>query len=411
MRTNGRRRFLKGLGAAGVGVVMAGSRYGRGSAQTKDPIKIGFVASLTGAFSGFATEAQRGAILASEELNAKGGVLGRKVDLIVRDDQLNPRLGAQLTQELIQNEKVHFVAGGLAAHVQMAINEQTKKAQMLFVSCSMSDEITAKPDGGRLTFQESLNPTIDSRTMAEWVLKNLGKRWWVLYADYAWGKQTLAGYTWVAEHRGATIMGTTPYPLGSSDFSGYLPRIQGARPEVLLLATAGVDIENSLKQITSFGMKKEMKIAHPLLLLPGRLAAGHLPYADVYGGAAFDWKLKEKVPSAKRFVDSFTARFQQPPGTYAGYGYSAVLEIARGVELAKSTESEAVANALRANPVYDHYKGKQWWRPCDNKAFQDMYIIKSREPSPDNKWDVFDVIDTIPADEKADRSCAEKGWV
>jgi len=156
---------------------------------------------------------------------------------------------------------VQFMGGGLAAHVQMAMNEQTKKANMLFISCSMSDEITAKPDGNRLTFHEGLNPTIVARSIAGWVAQNLGKRWWVLYADYAWGKQLLAGFSRVAEQKGATVIGSTPYPLGSSDFSGYLPRIQGAKPEVLLVASPGVDTENSLKAITSFGLKKEMKVS------------------------------------------------------------------------------------------------------------------------------------------------------
>jgi branched-chain amino acid transport system substrate-binding protein len=406
----GRRRFLK-LGVAGAGAVVAGSRYGRAAAQAKETTKIGFVAGLTGAFSGFATDSQRGATLAVEQINARGGLLGKKVELLVRDDQLNPRVGAQRARELIENDKVDFMAGGLAAHVQMAINEQTKKARMIFFSCSMSNEITAKPDGSRYTFHEALNPTINSRAIAEWVFKNLGKRWWVLYADYAWGKQTLAGFTRVAEQKGATILGSTPYPLGSSDFSGYLPRIQGARPEVLLLAAPGVDIENSLKQMTSFGMKKEMKIAHPLLLLSGRKAGGAEPFAGIYGGVAFYWELKDRIPSAKQFVDSYWKRWSLPPDTYGGYGYSAILEIARGVELAKSTDSEAVANALRANPVYDHYKGKQWWRPCDNKSFQDQYIVKPKDPGKEEgEWGLFELIDTIPASEAADLTCAEKGW-
>ena len=411
MQPVGRRGFLKQFGMTGAGALVVTSRYGRAVAQPKETIRIGFVAGLTGAFSGFATDSQRGAALAVEEINAGGGALGKRVELIVRDDQLNPRVGAQRTRELIENDKVHFMVGGLAAHVQMAINEQTKKAGMLFISCSMSDEITAKPDGSRITFQESLNPTINSRAMAEWVAQNLGKKWWVLYADYAWGKQTLAGFARVAEQRGVTILGSTPYPLGSSDFSGYLPRIQGAKPEVLMLAAPGVDIENSLKQMTSFGMKKEMKIAHPLLLLSGRKAAGAEPYAGIYGGMAFYWKLRDTIPSAKKFVDAYMARYNMAPDTYGGYGYSAVLEIARGIELAKSTDTEAVANALRANPVYDHYKGKQWWRPCDNKSFQDQYIVKPRDPGKEEgEWGLFDIIDKIPASETADRSCAEKGW-
>jgi branched-chain amino acid transport system substrate-binding protein len=80
------------------------------------------------------------------------------------------------------------------------------------------------------------------------------------------------------------------------------------------------------------------------------------------------------------------------------------------VELAKSTDSEAVARALRANPAYDHYKGKQWWRACDNKAFQDMWIIKGRDSTKvRGEWGYFEVVQKVPASEELDRTCAEKG--
>jgi len=103
-------------------------------------------------------------------------------------------------------------------------------------------------------------------------------------------------------------------------------------------------------------------------------------------------------------------KFNMPPDGYAGYGYSGIMEVARGVELAKSTESEAVAKALRANPNYDHYKGKQYWRGCDNKSFQDMWILKGRAPAQvKGDWGYFDVVTKVAADERHERTCAEKG--
>jgi len=292
----------------------------------------------------------------------------------------------------------------------MAVNEQTKKAKLPFFSLSQSDEITAMPDDSPYTLPDALNPTITSQAVGSWTLQNLGKRWWVLYADYAWGKQNLAGFTRVAQKRGGTIVGSTPYPLGSSDFSAYLPKIQDAKPDVLIAVTPGVDQENSLKQITQFGLKKQMKIVVPLLFLFNRKSAGAEPYAEVYGGTSFYWELKDTIASSKRYVEAFVTRFGVPPADYSGYGYSGIMEIARGVELAKSTDSDAVTKALRANPAYDHYKGRQWWRSCDNKSFQDVYILKSRDPDKvKGEWGFFEIIDKLPANEEMDRTCAEKG--
>ena len=379
-------------------------------AQSKDPLRIGFPLPLTGPFGALAADQQRGATLAMEELNAQGGVLGRKVEVLFRDDQLKPAVGAQRTKELIENDKVQFIVGGLAAHVQMAINEQTKKSKVLFISVSQSDEISAKPDASPLTFHEALNPTITSRAVGSWIAQNLGKKWWIIYADYAWGKQNNMVLQEVLAKQGGTLLGSTPYPLGSAEFSAHLPKIQGAKPEVLVSMTPGADNIAFLKQVQSYGMKKNMRIAQPLHWLPQLKEGGPDLYADIFGGTSFYWELADSVPSAKKYVEVYQKKFNAPPGDYGAYAFSGVMEVARGCTLAKSVDSEAVADALRKNPTYDHYKGKQWWRTCDNKSFQDLWIVKGREPGKvKGEWGLAEIVTKIPANEELDRTCKEKG--
>jgi branched-chain amino acid transport system substrate-binding protein len=379
-------------------------------AQSKDPVRIGCPLPLSGPFAALAKDMQQGAQLAEAELNAKGGILGRKVEVLFRDDQLKPAVGAQRTHELIEKDGCAFIVGGLAAHVQMAINEQTKKSKVLFISVSQSDEISAKPDTSPLTFHEALNPTITSRAVGTWVAQNLGKKWWIIYADYAWGKQNNAVLTETLAKQGGTLLGSTPYPLGSAEFSAHLPKIQAAKPEVLVSMTPGADNIAFLKQINSYGMKKQMKIAQPLVWLPQLKEGGGDLYADVYGGTSFYWELEDTIPSAKKYVEVYRKKYNAPPGDYGAYGFSGIMEVARGCELAKSTDSEAVANALRKSPVYDHYKGKQWWRTCDNKSIQDLWICRGREPGKvKGEWGFVDVVAKIPANEELDRTCKEKG--
>ena len=379
-------------------------------AQSKDPIRIGFPAPLTGPFSAIAADMKQGAELAVDELNAKGGILGRKVEVLIRDDQLKPQVGAQRTQELIEKEGCQFIVGGLAAHVQMAINEQTKKAKVLFISTSQSDEISAKPDTSPITFHEALNPTITSRVVGKWVMENLGKKWWIVYADYAWGKQNNMVLTETNKKLGGTVLGNTPYPLGSAEFSAHLPKIQAAKPEVLVSCTPGADNIAFLKQVKSFGMHQQMKIAQPLHWISVAKQGGPELYQDIYGGMNFYWELQDGNPDVKRYVDSFQKKFGTPPGEYGVYAYSAILEVARGSELAKTTDAEKVADALRKSPAYNHFKGKQWWRTCDNKSFQDMWILKGRAPGKTKgDWGLLEVVSRVPANEEFDRTCAEKG--
>src|SRR5712692_2341697 len=376
--------------------------------QSREPIRIGFPLPLTGPFAALANDLQRGATLAAEELNARGGVLGRRLEVLFRDDQLKPAVGAQRTKELIENEKVQFIVGGLAAHVQMAINEQTKKSKVLFISVSQSDEISAKPDTSPLTFHEALNPTITCRAVGSWVAQNLGKKWWIIYADYAWGKQCNNVMTETLKKQGGTLLGATPYPLGSAEFTAHLPKIQAAKPEVLMTVTPGADNISFLKQAVSYGMKKEMRIAQPLHWLPTLKEGGPELYADIYGGTNFYWELQDSIPQVKRYVEAYQKKFNTPPGDYGCYAYNGVMEVARGCELSKSTDSEKVADALRKSPVYDHYKGKQWWRTCDNKSFQALWIVKGRDKAKGD-WGLVEVVAKVPANEELDRTCAEKG--
>jgi branched-chain amino acid transport system substrate-binding protein len=377
-------------------------------AQSKDPLRIGCPLPLTGPFAALAADMQRGAQLAEDQLNAAGGVMGRKVEVLFRDDQLKPAVGAQRTKELIENDKAQFIVGGLAAHVQMAINEQTKKSKVLYISTSQSDEISAKPDGSPITFHEALNPTITSRVMGTWIAQNLGKKWWIIYADYAWGKQNNAVLTETLAKQGGTLLGTTPYPLGSAEFSAHLPKIQAARPDVLVNVAPGADNIALHKQVISFGMKKTMKMAQPLLWISYLKEGGPELYQDVYGAINWYWELQDSIPSAKKFVDASMKKFNLPPGDYGAYSYSGVLEVARGVELAKSTDADQVANALRKNPTYDHFKGKQWWRTCDNKSFQDLWIVKAKDKAKGD-WGLMDIVAKVPANEEYDRTCKEKG--
>src|SRR5438270_11568103 len=278
-------------------------------AQSKDPIRIGFPLPLTGTFAAIAADLQKGAQLAMEEINAKGGVMGRKVEVLFRDDQLKPAVGAQRTKELIENDKCQFIVGGLAAHAQMAINEQTKKSKVVYISTSQSDEITAKPDASTITFHEALNPTITSRVVGKWVMENLGKKWWIVYADYAWGKQNNMVLTETNKKLGGTILGSTPYPLGSAEFSAHLPRIQAAKPEVLVAVTPGADDIAFLKQVKSFGMHTQMKIAKPLHWISVAKQGGPELYQDIYGGINFYWELQDTIPEAKRYVETFQKKF------------------------------------------------------------------------------------------------------
>jgi branched-chain amino acid transport system substrate-binding protein len=397
-----RRRFM--AAAAASTIVLP-----RWASAQQEPIKIGFPTPLTSPYSIEAQDQVNGATLAVEEFNLRGGVLGRKIELLARDDQLKPGVTAQKAKELIEKDKVDFMSGALSAHVQMAVNSQTKPAKMVYISISQANAITAVPDWSPWTFHEAFSPHMTTQAGGSWAIDNLGKRICILYADYALGHDLNAGIERIAKVKGATITTKIPHVLGNPDYSSFIPKILATNADVLFINNYGKDQLNAVKDMHNFGVKKKMKLFFPLITFTGREDLGPVPYEEVYGGASFYWELAGENASAKRFVDGFQKRFNRPPGDYAGYAYSAIRLLLESVAKAGTTNSDKVA-AVMSGATYDTYKGKQWMRKCDHQSFQDWYIVRSKpQKNQKGKYDVMDVVAKVQAGENLERSCTELG--
>lgn len=262
-----RRKFLKSVGTVGGAAVFGGFNISNHSfAQAKEPIKVGCIIPLTGPFGTEAKDQEAGVTLAVEELNAKGGVLGRKVELLVRDDKLKPDESARRAKELIEKDQVHLMIGSLGAHTQLAINEQCKLAKTIFMSISKSNELTVAKDVSPYTFAEASNPYIVTQALGPWVFQNLGKKWFFLAADYSFGWQLTEGHRKIGKELGFTEAGLINHPLGTADYTAYFPKILAAEPEVLILNNFGKDQLNCVKQVHEFGLKKKMKVVCSVFL-------------------------------------------------------------------------------------------------------------------------------------------------
>jgi branched-chain amino acid transport system substrate-binding protein len=405
-----RRNFLKSTGALGATAVLSGGFNPKVSfAQTKKPIKIGFIQPLTGPYGTTAQDQVYGATLAVEEANARGGVIGRQIELLVRDDKLKPEESARRSKELLEKDKVDMIAGSIGAHTQLAINEQCKRAKTIFMSTSASNEITMAKDVSPYTFTEATNLHIITQAMGRWTAENLGKKWFILAADYGYGWQNTTGFRRIGKEMGYTEAGLINHPTGAADYTTYFPKILAAKPDVLLVCNFGKDQLNSIKQIHEFGIKKEMKVVCPLLVLSARMAAGDKPYEGVYGCATFYWGLEETVPSANKFVSSFRKRWGTVPTDMTAYAYSGVRNLISAVERAGEMETRKVVRAMEGH-VYDHYKGKQWLRDWDHRSIQDMIVLGSKSGKEKREdADVFKVEHIIKANDNMERPAKELG--
>ena len=402
-----RRRLLT---TVGTGAVLAASPFRINLLQAQEAtIKVGFPVPLTGPYGTEAQDQVRAAEVAIAEFNETGGLNGRKAELLVRDDKLNPGEAATRTLELIEQEKVNFIVGSLSAAVQLAVNNITKQRGIIFNSISQSDSINEVADFSKYTFHEALNPHMTAGAVGRYAFPKFGKKVAFLTADYAYGHEMVRGFQEAGKAFGVETLADIRHPLGMTDFSALLPRIQALKPDILAICNFGRDQQIALKQATDFGMKKQMKLIAPILLYTGRISAGAQAFDGVIGGTSYYWGIEDKFASAKAFNDRFRAiHGGRVPSDYGALGYGGVKTLLMGARAAGSVEADKVVAAVEALK-FDYYKGPEYYRACDHQAVQSVFIIESKPNPQKGDADVFSVIATEEPDENNLRTCAALG--
>lgn len=404
-----RRKLI--LGASGATATVATSPFWINIARAQaGPIKIGFPVPLTGPFGTEAQDQVRCAEIAVKEFNESGGLNGRMAELLVRDDKLNPGEAATRTLELIEKEKVNFVVGALSAAVQLSVNNVCKERGIIYNSISQSDAINEVKDFSKYTFHEALNPHMTSGAVARYAIPKFGKRVVFFVPDYAYGHEMLRGYQRAGKEFGMETLADLRYPLGTSDYSSFFPRVQSLKPDILCMINFGRDLVNAIKQAHDFGIKQQTKIITSVLLISARLAAGPEPFEGVVGATSYYWKIEDSLASAKSFNDRYRKAYPgNVPTDYGALGYAGVRTVLAAARNAKSTDTDKVIAAMQ-NLKYDFYKGPQYYRECDHQSVQSMILLQSKPASQvRDKNDVFDIIGIENPTEKVLRACGELG--
>jgi ABC-type branched-subunit amino acid transport system substrate-binding protein len=378
-------------------------------AQAAEPITLGLNYPRTGPYKEEGLAQMRGALLAIDELNAQGGVLGRPLRLSSRDSASRPEKAVRNVDKLAA-EGAAMLFGGSSSAVAIAAGKRAAQHGLLyFGTLTYSNDTTGK-DGHRYMFRECNNAWMSARVLGQYLSKHLpDKRYFYVTSDYTWGHTTesslrqTTGSEDTARHPGLKV----PFPGARlADFQDALSQAAASDAEVLALVLFGEDLVRAMRVAKDLGLTERLQIVAPNLTQSMVEQAGPGLMQGVIGTEPWTWRVPalEQAARGEAFVEAFSQRYQMYPSSSAASAYSIVQQWADAAQRARSLDSEALIEALEGHR-YQLLKGPQEWRPFDHQNLQTVYAVKVKaraEVLKDPlKQDYFEIVERLDASQAA----------
>ena len=389
-----RRTVIKAAAAAGASQIAAPFVV---SAWAADNVKIGVDNPLTGVYAALGKNEQYGAQLALDQINAKGGILGRKAELLIEDSTSGDAgTAVQKARKLIDRDKVDFLVGNINSALAAAIaNVSYEKSVFHVVPGGHTDPVTGTNCHWNV-FRVCNTTQMEANAVASTLIKTAGKKWYYITPDYAFGHTLQAGLEKAAAKLGGTKVGGDLTPLGTTDYSSYLIKAQAASPDVIIFLTAGDDAVNSLKQAVQFGLDKKVHIAGAQQELEVLLG---LPPEARIGTWVFEWYWKQpNVPHVAEFVAEIRKRTSgHVPTARTWFGYAGIWTCALAAEQAKSLEAVKMAKAMQGfklPPEVSLMPDGAFYRASQNQLIPNLYVGNAQAKG-DDAEDLFKVSEVV----------------
>jgi branched-chain amino acid transport system substrate-binding protein len=361
-----------------------------------EPVKIGFDNPLTGTYAALGKNEQFGAQLALSQINAKGGILGRQVQLLIEDSTSGDAgTAVEKARKLIDRDQVNFVLGNINSALAAAIANVTyEKSVFHVVPGGHTDPITGSNCHWNV-FRICNTTQMEANAVASSLIRDAGKKWYYITPDYAFGHTLQAGLEKAAAGLGGTKVGGDLTPLGTTDFSSYLIKAQSTNPDVIIFLVAGDDAVNALKQAVQFGLDKKTHIAGAQQELEVLLG---LPPEARIGSWVFEWYWNQpNVPHVADFVaDIRKVSGGHVPTARTWFGYAAVWTCALAAAQAKSLDAVKMAKAMQGfklPPEISLMPDGAYFRASQNQLIPNLYVgqAQSKGSDPEDLFKVSEV--------------------
>jgi branched-chain amino acid transport system substrate-binding protein len=339
------------------------------------PIKIGIVDTYSGPATTYTYDVRDAFKLAIDEINAKGGVLKRKIEFTTRDDKFKVDICLSMAKELIMMEKVDILMGTINSAATLAVSEYCKAEKIPFiVTFSKSEKITGEK-GHRYVFSISENTAMIGKAAATGLAKKPFVKYWIAGDDYEYG-HALADGVWNNLKKlkpGVELIGQSWWKVGEPELTPYLTAITAAKPDAVIFATGGASMVNAMKaaKATGFAEKIPMFI-HTATELSTLAPLGLDAPEKIIGTSNYHFYYPD-TPKNKAFVKAFKDAYGREPKVGALYGYLAAQFITKSLAKAGKMDREKFIDALSGLKV-DSPIGEIEMRAFDHQAMLPMYM-------------------------------------
>jgi len=360
-----------------------------------DQVVIGDIDDLSGVYAD--AQGQGGIEAINMAIADFGGtVLGKKIVLLTVDHQNKPDIGATKFREWADQNGLNMLLGGSNTGVSIAMSKVAAAKKVPFIAIGAGGASLTGADCTPYSVHYAYDTTALANGTASVIIKNGGKTWYFITADYAFGTQLQESATRVVNANGGKVLGAVRVPLGTTDFSSFLLQAQASGAQVLGLANAGTDFSNSLKAAAEFGITKTMKPAALLAFLSDIHSLTLQTAQGLYLTTSWYWDLNEET---REFGKRFFAKTKREPTMDQAGAYSATLQYLKAVKAAGSTDSDKIMAELKSAKINDMFTKNGYIR-ADGLMVHQMYVMQVKTPAESKyPWDYYKVMKVMPGDD------------
>jgi urea transport system substrate-binding protein len=408
--TNGagltRRTMLKAAGAALVtGTLAAPAIIRRASAQ--DPIRVGVISPLTGAWTVYGKAHSAGFQMAVDEINEKGGVLGRPLEIVLGDSKTEPRIVVEQANRLIRQERVDFLAGTFSSAERNAAGPVVTSANkiLLYPTFYEGQEKEYYPGVcNKNIFMFGPEPTQQVWPHMEYMMNNFGKKFFMIGSDYAWPRVTNLVTKRKLEELGGEVVAEVYIPFNTPQYESVLREIRDSGADIIFHSLTGSDTVNFRRQYAAAGMKDDFTFW--TVDDEEVVTSGLGPEVSQGDYVSFDYFMTIEHPNNKAFLDRFKAKFGQDAlmNTVGVAMYNAAYMAAAAIEKTGEVSTDALREGLRGISFDDAPQGPVSMREIDHQMVVPSYLMRVREG-----WtsvgDMFEEVQSFESVEPLDARC------